>query len=106
MTKMTIRANNPVILPGVTNEHGDGNQNMSVAVEFHNGEKLVSLACDNSGGRMKNLSRCDVRLFIGNSDVTESVFVDNSEKHIVHASMENFETAMNWLRRTEWGMKS
>jgi hypothetical protein len=99
-----IRAHNPMILPGVTNENGDGNQSMSIAVEFHNGDKLVSLACNNSGGRMKNLSRCDIRLFVGKDDVTETVFVDDSEKHIVHASMDNFEKAMMWLRRTNWGL--
>ena len=84
-----IRAHNPMILPGT-----DGSQDMSIAVEFHNDDKLVSLACNNSGGRMKNLSRCDIRLFVGKDDVTESVFIADSEKHIVHASMDNFEKAM------------
>jgi len=96
---MSIFAHNPMILPGV-----DDNPNTSIAVEFHNGDKLVSLACNNSGGRMKNLSRCDIRLFVGNDDVTVTLFVADSEKHIVHASMDNFEKAMTWLRRTDWGL--
>jgi len=96
-----IQAHNPMILPGV-----DGNQNTSIAVEFHNGDKLVSLALNNSGGRMKKLGRVDLRLFVGNDDVTVTVFVADSEKNIVHASMDNFEKAMIWLRRTEWGFQS
>jgi hypothetical protein len=100
-----IQAHNPMILPGVVVD-GVGNQNTSIAVEFHNGEKLVSLALNNSGGRMKKLGRGDVRLFVGKEDVTETVFVADSEKHIVHASVDNFMKAMRWLQKTEWGMEA
>ena len=96
-----IQAHNPMILPGV-----DGNQNTSIAVEFHNGDKIVSLALNNSGGRMKKLGRGDLRLFVGKDDITETVFIADSEKYIVHASMENFEIAMRWLRQTEWGLEA
>ena len=96
---MSIIASNPLILPGI-----DGNKCTSIAVEFQNGDKLVSLALDNSGGRMKKLGRADLRLFIGSDDVTETVFTSDSERHIVHASMDNFEKAMTWLRRTDWGL--
>ncbi len=95
-----IRAHNPMILPGV-----NGNQNTSIAVEFSNGDKLVSLALNNSGGRMEKLGRGDLRLFIGKEDITQSVFGEDKVQGIVHASMENFETAMCWLRQTEWGME-
>jgi hypothetical protein len=96
---MSIIASNPMILPGV-----GGNQNTSIAVEFQNGDKLVSLALNNSGGRMKKLGRADLRLFIRSDDVTETVFTSESERHIVHASLENFEKAMHWLNRARWDL--
>lgn len=96
-----IRAHNPMILPGV-----NGNQDTSIAVEFSNGDKLVSLALNNSGGRMKKLCRVDLRLFIGKEDITPVVFEEDKVQGIVHASMENFETAMRWLRQTEWGLEA
>lgn len=93
-----IQAHNPMILPGV-----QGRQNTSVAVEFHNGNKLVSLALNNSGGRMEKLRRGDIRLFVGQEDVTSKVFGDESAQRSVHASLDNFEVAMTWLRRVGWG---
>lgn len=93
-----IQAHDPMILPGV-----QGRQNTSVAVEFHNGDKLVSLALNNSGGRMEKLGRGDIRLFVGQEDVTPKVFGEESAAHNVHASLDNFELAMAWLRRVNWG---
>jgi hypothetical protein len=86
-----------MILPGV-----QGRQNTSVAVEFQNGDKLLSLALNNSGGRMEKLRRGDVRCFVGKDDVTNDVFNVTGDVHI-HASLDNMETAMRWLRRVEWG---
>jgi len=40
----------------------------------------------------------------GNSDVTSQVFDEAADGHAVWASLGNFEKAMNWLRRVEWGM--
>jgi hypothetical protein len=40
----------------------------------------------------------------GNSDVTSQVFDEAADGHAVHASLSNFEIAMMWLRRVEWGM--
>ncbi len=93
-----IQAHNPMIF-------GDSKQ---VAVTFQNGSKILSLSLDNSVGRMGTLRRGDVRLLIddrtGTRDVTDLVFEEAADGHAVHASLGNFETAMNWLRRVEWGM--
>jgi hypothetical protein len=93
-----IQAFNPMIF-------GDSKQ---VAVTFQNGSKILSLSLDNSGGRAETLRRGDVRLMIENKadthDVTDQVFEEAADGHVVHASLGNFEIAMNWLRRVEWGM--
>lgn len=93
-----IQAHNPMIF-------GDSKQ---VAVTFQSGPKILSLSLDNSLGRMETLRRGDVRLMIddesGNRDVTDQVFDAAADGHIVHASLGNFEIAMNWLRRSSWGI--
>ena len=93
-----IQAHNPMIF-------GDSKQ---VAVTFQNGSKILSLSLDNSGGRAETLRRGDVRLLIddktGIRDVTDQVFEEAADGHVVHASLGNFEPAMNWLRRVERGM--
>ena len=93
-----IQAHNPMIF-------GDSKQ---VAVTFQSGSKILSLSLDNSGGLAETLRRGDVRLLIddktGTRDVTDQVFEEAADGHAVHASLGNFETAMNWLRRVEWGM--
>ena len=101
-----IQAFNPMIF-------GDSKQ---VAVTFQSGSKILSLSLDNSVGRMETLRRGDIRLMIQqagnpkmgideeNVDVTAEVFEEAADGHVVHASLGNFETAMNWLRRVEWGM--
>ena len=93
-----IQAFNPMIF-------GDSKQ---VAVTFQSGSKILSLSLDNSGGRAETLRRGDVRLMIenkaGTHDVTDQVFEEAADGHVVHANLGNFETAMNWLRRVEWGM--
>ena len=100
-----IQAHNPMIF-------GDSKQ---VAVTFQNGAKILSLSLDNSVGRMETLRRGDIRLMIQhagnpkmgideeNVDVTSEVFDEAADGHVVHASLGNFETAMNWLRRVDWG---
>ena len=100
-----IQAHNPMIF-------GDSKQ---VAVTFQNGSKILSLSLDNSVGRMETLRRGDIRLMIQhagnpkmgideeNVDVTAEVFEEAADGHVVHASLGNFETAMNWLRQTSWG---
>jgi hypothetical protein len=93
-----IQAHNPMIIGDAKN----------VAVTFQSGTKILSLSLDNSGGRMESLRRGSILLMIedetGNSDVTAQVFEDAENGHTVWASLDNFEIAMNWLRRVEWGM--
>ena len=88
-----IQAHDPMII-------GDSK---NVAVTFHEGQKMISLALDNSAGRMTALRRGDIRLLDDSVDVTSKVF-GGGEEDIVHASLDNFEKAMNWLRRSAWGM--
>jgi len=93
-----IQAHNPMIIGDAKN----------VAVTFQNGSKILSISLDNSLGRMETLRRGAILLMIedeaGNSDVTAQVFEEAEDGHAVHASLGNFEIAMNWLRRCAWGM--
>lgn len=93
-----IQAFNPMIF-------GDSKQ---VAVTFQSGSKILSLSLDNSCGRMEQLRRGTILLMVedetGNSDVTDQIFEEAADGHAVWASIGNFEIAMNWLRRVEWGM--
>ncbi len=78
-------------------------------VVFDNGPKMISLNCDNSGGRLTTLSRSDLRLLIshpldgGVEDVTSQVF-GGGEEDVVRATLDSMEQAMKWLRRTTWGL--
>jgi len=96
-----IQAHDPMIIP-----MPNGDLSKTVAVEFHNGEKLISLSLNNSGGRMANLGRSDVRCFDGKDDVTQQVFCTDHDHSIVHASLDNMDQAMRWLRRARWGMEA
>ena len=99
-----IRAHNPIEMAG--HPPDDEVFSRSVTVEFGNGDKLVSLHLDNSHGMMNLLGRGDVRVFRGKEDVTHNVFGHDFKERPVHASLENFEKAMNWLRRSQWGFTS
>ena len=99
-----IRAHNPLIFP--FHPPDDEAFSRSVTVEFGNGDKLVSLHLDNSNGMMEMLGRGDIRVFRGKEDVTHQVFGAEFEEQPVHSSLENFDTAMNWLRRSQWGFAS
>ena len=92
-----IQAHNPMIIGDAKN----------IAVTFQSGSKVVSLALDNSAGRMETLRRGDIRLLIedesGCKDVTDLIF-PKADVENVRANLDNFEIAMMWLRRAEWGM--
>jgi|TARA_R110000824_G_scaffold168152_2_gene345195 hypothetical protein len=81
---------------------GDSKQ---VAITFENGNKIVSLSLDNSLGRMETMRRGMILLIVESDDVTSEVFEEAADGHAVHASLDNFEKAMIWLRRVEWGME-
>jgi hypothetical protein len=90
-----IQAHDPMIIGDAKN----------IAVTFHEGQKMISLALDNSAGRMAELRRGDIRLIDDSEDVTSRVF-GGSEAAIVPASLDNFEKAMNWLRRCTRGLEA
>jgi len=93
-----IQAHNPMIIGDAKN----------VAVTFQNGQRVVSLALDNSAGRMKMLMRGDIRLLIedesGCKDVTVLVF-PKADVQNIRADLSNFELAMSWLKRCTWGLE-
>ena len=88
-----IQAHDPMVI----------GESKNIAVQFENGSKTISLALDNSGGRMDMLRRGTILLMVGKEDVTAQVFGEAADGHAVWASLGNFEKAMNWLRRVEWG---
>ena len=78
----------------------DGTTAHSVCTVFKNGNKTISIALDNSCGRMTQLRRSDMRLFIEDiegitQDVTHRTFFGDSRQ--VDANMENFQKAWDWL---------
>ena len=82
----------------------------SVCMCFENGGKTVSVAMDDSCGRMTELRRGTIELFSSSVPVTIDVFRDmcheedpDGEFLVVPATLENFDRAMRWLRRTNWG---
>ena len=90
----------------------DGSISHSVNTCFRNGEKTISISLDNSCGRMNRLSRSDMRLFMGASDlsvdsvdcqeVTHIVFSDDDREPTwnVDANLENFQKAWEWLNES------
>ena len=83
---------------------------------IHNGAKMISVSVDNSGGRMSQMARADIRCLFSHvtlgrtegervEDVTSQVF-GGGKSDIVHGDAENMATAMNWLRRTTWGFQN
>lgn len=78
----------------------DGSTSHSVCTTFKNGNKTISIALDDSCGRMTRLMRSDIRLFIdsgraASQDVTVKVFPDGRWQ--VDANLENFQKAWEWL---------
>ena len=99
---MSIFAHPPIVV------HNGSN----VCVCFEHGERTVSLALDDSCGRMTKLGRGTIELLsnLHRDPVTIDVFRDlcheddpTGELLVVPATLENFERAMCWLRRTSWG---
>ena len=70
--------------PPMQTKMSDGSTSQSVCTAFKNGKKVISIALDNSCGRMHLLRRADMRLFIdlscsegsASQDVTDRVFPD------------------------------
>jgi len=83
-------------------------------VVFQNGEKMVSLSLDDSCGRMHMLGRGSIELHRRPKDgslrvVTEEVFCavnDYNNSDQIWNSLENFNRAMQWLNRSEFGFQA
>ena len=93
---MMIFANQPMSV-----KLADGTVTHSVCTVFKNGKKSISIALDDSCGRLTKLSRSDLRLFTESHndgdpwDETLDIFPE--EDGSVPATKENFEKAWNWL---------
>ncbi len=78
----------------------------AVNICFQNGDKIVSLALDDSCGRMELLRRGDIELHRktadGVDDCTSEVF-DRVSEGPIPLTDDSFEMAMNWLGKSEWG---
>ena len=86
--------------PPMKTKLDDGTVSHTVCTVFKNGKKQISIALDDSCGRMDLLRRTDMRLFIDHGDnpcqeVTEKVFPD--EGWNVDANLENFKKAWEWI---------
>jgi hypothetical protein len=97
-----IQAHEPMIfqMPG-------GDTSKQVAVSFEQGNKIVSLSLNNSCGRMSELRRGSIQCMIRDNDGIAipcmTVFNMKSNDMVMDATIENLSTAMNWLRRLNWG---
>jgi hypothetical protein len=76
----------------------------AVCVCFENGDKVVSLALDDSCGSMSVLKRGSIELLHHGATVTSEMFSDLAHEEdpeceflVVPSSMENFQRAMQWL---------
>jgi len=85
----------------------------TINVVFQNGGKMVSLALDDSCGRMSTLNRgsieCHRKLKDQDSEidvVTGEVFGAGSENSLVPNTLDNFNKAMQWLNRVEYGFEA
>jgi len=83
----------------------------AVNVVFQNGEKMVSLALDDSCGRMSTLNRGSIECHREKKDqdpeidvVTGEVFGVESESNLIPNTLDNFNKAMRWLNRIEYGL--
>lgn len=99
-----ISATEPMIY-----ENSEGSVVMQVTTTIESGPKTLSLCCDNSVGRLKSLSRSDIRLMVkipetseAARDVTGAVF-GIGEYDVVPATVQSMNTAMLWLNRVAWG---
>jgi hypothetical protein len=86
----------------------DGTTAHTVNVCIRNGDKLISIGCDNSCGGLKKLSRSDIVLFrglrsdgLGTIECTDEVF---PPEEVTSASLENLNKAMEWLNKAEEGL--
>jgi len=86
----------------------DGTTAHSVSTVFKNGNKTISISFDDSCGRMSQLRRTDLRLFIEQGkeecrEVTHLVFfttITREALNNIEANLENFQKAWEWLNES------
>lgn len=74
-----------------------GKVNQANFYEVFDNRKL-SIACDDSCGTMRELGRCDIRLYEDENDVTVVVFPEYAERRIVTLDADSLYKASYWLR--------
>jgi hypothetical protein len=88
---------------------GDDRLSFAINVTFQNGEKMLSLALDDSCGRMDVLGRGSIALFRQKdfksctTEATEEVFGPGFASGVSN-TLDNFNKAMAWLNRIEIGL--
>jgi len=80
----------------------DGSTSHSVCTVFKNKNKTISIALDNSCGRLSKLIRSDLCLLAEDAEgiiqeVTHRTFGDSRQ---VDANLENFQKAWEWLNES------
>jgi len=81
----------------------------NVTVVFQKGEKIVSLALDDSCGALDTLRRGSIELFRQpdpedkTSELCTHEVWPEQGSVVVVASMENFERALRWMSQSNWG---
>lgn len=69
----------------------------SACLKMVKGNREVSVAFDDSCGVMTNLGRADIRLYVGDANVTTEVFPLDEYGSTVRADLETMALAMAWL---------
>lgn len=67
-------------------------------VKIRNGAKEISIACDDSCGKLPHLSRSDIRLYRLDTNVTKELWPETENYGTVYASIENLAKAIKWLQ--------
>jgi len=102
---MSIYADALIVLPPSDDLPGGSKQ---VCVLFQNGTKTLSVALNDSQGAHDALRRGDIQCRDEGKDVTDDVFNSLTHRYRgkwdVCANLDNFAVALNWLRRSKWGL--
>lgn len=65
-----------------------------ICTKIASGSKEISIACDDSCGTLKHLTRSEIALFDGDEEVTYTIFPDMD---VVSGTVENLRRALDWL---------
>lgn len=67
----------------------------AACAKIRNGSREISIAADDSCGKLPDYGQSDIRLYLNDKDVTDVVWPGNS---LVPATLSNLEKAISWLR--------